>query len=93
MLVSRCSERKKQASSLKRHKDEPELWPELWGDICRLQKLSLDEESKEKLFGLLKDKWFDYTDDKVKRLKKRNLILVGVENENSAIFPLSRYLV
>ena len=78
---------------MKRHKDEPELWPELWGDICRLQKLSLDEESKEKLFGLLKDKWFDYTDDKVKRLKKRNLILVGVENENSAIFPLSRYLV
>lgn len=58
---------KKQGSSLKRHKDEPELWPELWGDICRLQKLSLDAESKEKLFELLKDKWFDYTDDKVKR--------------------------
>ena len=51
---------KKQSSSLKRHKDEPELWRKLRNDIFRLQKLSLNEESKEKLFGLLKDKWFDY---------------------------------
>ena len=57
----------KNISSLKRHKDEPELWRELWYNIFRFQKLSLKEESKEKLFLLLKDKCFDYIDDKVKR--------------------------
>ena len=77
---------------MKRHKDELDLWRELRYDICRLQKLSLDEESKEKLFGLLKDQWFDYTDNKV----KRNFIFfipLEVEKENSEVFPLSRYLV
>ena len=51
---------KKQGAALKKNKEDPDLWAELWFDISILQKLSLNDESKEKLFGLLKAKWFEY---------------------------------
>ena len=67
MLVS-CGTKlkKKQGAALKKHKEE------LWFDISILQKLSLDDESKEKLFALLKVKWFEYTEDKNLKNKIQN---------------------
>ena len=35
----------------------------------------MDEESKEKLFGLLKNKWFEYTDEKKLKSKIRKFFI------------------
>ncbi len=66
---------KKQGAALKKNKDEPDLWSELWFDISILQKLSLNDESKKKLFGLLKVKWFEYTEDKNLKNKIQNFFI------------------